>query len=73
MSVKEKKDLENRYQTFGMRQEQAEAVKMTKDYFQSTKADKPEFLWNAKMRFRKTFASYQLAKAMDLKKVIEFL
>lgn len=70
MSVKEKKDLENRYQTFDMRQEQAEAVKMTKEYFRKTKADKPEFLWNAKMRFGKTFASYQLAKAMDLKKVL---
>lgn len=70
MSVKEKKDLENRHQTFGMRDEQAEAVRMTKDYFNKTKADKPEFLWNAKMRFGKTFASYQLAKAMDLKKVL---
>jgi hypothetical protein len=70
MSIKEKKDLENRYQTFSMRQEQAEAVKMTKEYFNNTKADKPEFLWNAKMRFGKTFASYQLAKAMDLKKVL---
>lgn len=70
MSVKEKKDLENRYQTFGMRREQAEAVKMTMEYFRKTKDDKPEFLWNAKMRFGKTFASYQLAKAMGLKKVL---
>jgi len=70
MSVKEKKDLENRYQTFSMRDEQAEAVRMTKEYFRKTKADKPEFLWNAKMRFGKTFASYQLAKAMGLKKVL---
>lgn len=70
MSVKEKKDLENRYQTFSMRREQAEAVKMTMEYFRKTKDDKPEFLWNAKMRFGKTFASYQLAKAMGLKKVL---
>lgn len=70
MSVKEKKDLENRHQTFSMRDEQAEAVRLTKDYFNNTKADKPEFLWNAKMRFGKTFASYQLAKDMDLKKVL---
>ena len=70
MSIKEKKDLDNRYETFSMRDEQAEAVRMTKDYFNKTKDDKPEFLWNAKMRFGKTFASYQLAKAMDLKKVL---
>ena len=31
----------------------------------------PKFLWNAKMRFGKTFASYQLAKRMNLKKILE--
>ena len=30
----------------------------------------PHFLWNAKMRFGKTFAAYQLAKKMKWKKVL---
>lgn len=30
----------------------------------------PKFLWNAKMRFGKTFASYELAKKMGLKRVL---
>ena len=30
----------------------------------------PHFLWNAKMRFGKTFAAYQLALKMDWKKVL---
>ena len=30
----------------------------------------PKFLWNAKMRFGKTFASYELAKKMGFKKVL---
>ena len=31
---------------------------------------KPKFLWNAKMRFGKTFTSYQLAKKMNLQKIL---
>ena len=30
----------------------------------------PKFLWNAKMRFGKTFASYELAKKMGFKRVL---
>src|SRR5512147_2398128 len=30
----------------------------------------PRFLWNAKMRFGKTFATYQLAKRLGAKKVL---
>ena len=30
----------------------------------------PKFLWNAKMRFGKTFASYQLAKKMGFKRIL---
>ena len=56
----------DRYEQFGMRDEQASAVDKTYDYFHSIwKEDKnsaPRFLWNAKMRFGKTFGSYQLAK-----------
>jgi molybdopterin-guanine dinucleotide biosynthesis protein len=64
---------ENRTNSFGMRPEQEEAVNKTIEYFRK-EADTPQksakFLWNAKMRFGKTFASYQLAKKMDLKKIL---
>jgi hypothetical protein len=63
-----------RYEQFGMREEQASAVDKTFDYFQSIwKEDKnsaPRFLWNAKMRFGKTFSSYQLAKQLNAKRVL---
>ncbi|KAA6323526.1 hypothetical protein EZS27_027044 [termite gut metagenome] len=65
---------ENRSLTFTMRPEQQEAVEKTKLYFKSYKKENPNktphFLWNAKMRFGKTFASYQLAKQMNWKKVL---
>jgi hypothetical protein len=61
-------------ETFKMRREQAEAVNKTHDYFQSIWAEKkkvvPRFLWNAKMRFGKTFATYQLAKKLGAKRVL---
>lgn len=60
--------------TFPMRKEQAEAVRLTHDYYRSRWAEDmravPRFLWNAKMRFGKTFTSYQLAKAMNAKRVL---
>ena len=65
---------ENRTRTFAMRPEQEEAVNKTIAYFRSAKLDTPDrapkFLWNAKMRFGKTFAAYELAKRMGLKKVL---
>ena len=67
-------NVENRTQSFSMRPEQADAVKRTMDYFESAEKEGsgriPKFLWNAKMRFGKTFASYQLAKKMGLSKVL---
>jgi hypothetical protein len=64
----------NRSLSFAMRPEQLEAVQMTADYFQNyidKEAGKtPHFLWNAKMRFGKTFAAYQLAKKMKWKKIL---
>ncbi len=66
-------NVENRTQTFGMRPEQEDAVKRTMGYYESTAQEGgriPKFLWNAKMRFGKTFASYQLAKRMGLTKVL---
>ncbi len=67
---------ENRTLAFPMRPEQREAVQKTAAYFRSFHSDpanrekRPHFLWNAKMRFGKTFASYQLARAMGWKKVL---
>ena len=59
---------------FEMRGEQKAAVEMTKAYFERAKEDDParppKFLWNAKMRFGKTFATYELCKAMDFKKIL---
>jgi len=67
-------NVESRTLTFGMRPEQQEAVEKTMAYFKSNKAENPEniphFLWNAKMRFGKTFATYQLAKAMGWSKIL---
>lgn len=65
---------ENRCLTFSMRPEQQRAVEMTGAYFRQFSQDNPDktphFLWNAKMRFGKTFAAYQLAKRMDWKKIL---
>jgi len=65
---------ENRTQTFAMRPEQELAVDMTTKYFKSAYEENsgrtPKFLWNAKMRFGKTFASYQLAKKMGFTRVL---
>ncbi|ADH92252.1 DEAD/DEAH box helicase family protein [Arcanobacterium haemolyticum] len=62
------------YQTFGMRPEQARAVEQTIGYYKSIWEEDinavPRFLWNAKMRFGKTFTSYQLAKRMGAKRVL---
>ena len=59
---------------FSMRKEQQTAVELAKDYYIRAKAEDstrpPKFLWNAKMRFGKTFAAYQLAKAMNFKKIL---
>ncbi len=60
--------------TFSMRDEQKYAVNMTSEYFTKAKEESPDrpakFLWNAKMRFGKTFATYQLAKKMGLKRIL---
>ena len=63
-----------RHLTFPMRREQTEAVKLTQAYYRSRWAEDkhavPRFLWNAKMRFGKTFTAYQLAKKLDAKRVL---
>ncbi len=60
--------------TFKMRPEQVRAVQYTEEYFKKAKEEEPnkapKFLWNCKMRFGKTFASYELAKSMGLKRIL---
>jgi hypothetical protein len=57
-----------------MRPEQEAAVKKTAAYFKSFRKDNadkpPHFLWNAKMRFGKTFTAYKLAQKMGWHKVL---
>jgi len=63
-----------RTENFKMRPEQTRAVMRTMEYYESARKDDPtrapKFLWNAKMRFGKTFAAYQLCKKMDFKRIL---
>lgn len=65
---------ERRNRDFGLRPEQEAAIHKTTNYYLSFKAENPDrtprFLWNAKMRFGKTFTAYQLAKRMGWKKIL---
>lgn len=65
---------ENRSLNFSMRPEQKAAVEKTSQYFKQYQKEglesAPQFLWNAKMRFGKTFTTYQLAKEMSWSKVL---
>ncbi len=69
-----KTTITERRMDFAMRPEQAQAVKVTSEYFKNFSYERehktPHFLWNAKMRFGKTFTAYQLAKEMGWKKVL---
>lgn len=62
------------HQTFSMRPEQESAVEKTLEYFHSIWNESPNaiprFLWNAKMRFGKTFTAYQLAKRLETKRIL---
>jgi hypothetical protein len=62
------------HEDFPPRKEQAEAVNRTHAYFVSRWAEDmhavPRFLWNAKMRFGKTFTTYQLARRLGAKRVL---
>lgn len=53
---------------YTLRFEQEEAVKKALEYFKETA--KGEFLWNAKPRFGKTLASYDLVKRLNANKVL---
>lgn len=74
-NIRERKfSVEVRDWNFKMRPEQEAAVQKTSDYFVDFKRQNPNqtphFLWNAKMRFGKTFTAYELAKKMGWKKVL---
>lgn len=62
------------HEIFAMRVEQEEAVNKTHTYFHSIWQEDmhavPRFLWNAKMRFGKTFTAYQLARRLGAKRVL---
>lgn len=59
---------------FPLRPEQERAVDLTAAYFALRTAEDPDkapkFLWNAKMRFGKTFTAYQLAREMGWRRVL---
>ena len=67
-------NFENRTKTFSLRPEQKEAIEKTEQYFvleaETHPGHTPKFLWNCKMRFGKTFASYKLAQSMGLDRVL---
>lgn len=70
-----KTTISTRTADFKMRAEQKFAVDVTSEYFNKYSKENedgktPHFLWNAKMRFGKTFTTYQLAKKMGWKKVL---
>jgi hypothetical protein len=75
LAVRERRaNVEDRMLSFGLRPEQEDAVAMTADYFTRAASEQmghmPHFLWNAKMRFGKTFAAYQLARRMKWARVL---
>jgi hypothetical protein len=59
---------------FKLRPEQELAIKTTFEYFNSIRKENKNkaarFLWNAKMRFGKTFAAYHLAKKMKWSRIL---
>ena len=67
-------NVERRTRDFRMRPEQEAAVHKTEEYFRSIEEEggtrTPKFLWNAKMRFGKTFATYELAKDMGFRRLL---
>ncbi len=57
---------------YRLREEQRQAVRQTYDYWQSCLREKkePRFLWNAKPRFGKTLAAYDLARKLQARRVL---
>lgn len=59
-----------RVHDFAMRPEQKRAVDETAAFFESHDDGAAKYLWNAKMRFGKTFTTYQLARRMGWTKLL---
>ncbi len=59
---------EDTVMAYQLRYEQNEAVSKTLDYMATH--EKGEYLWNAKPRFGKTLATYDLAKRMDAQRIL---
>lgn len=61
-----------RTKSFTLRPEQISAIEKTKNFFinEKKKNQSPKFLWNAKMRFGKTFTAYELCRQMNFKKIL---
>ena len=53
-----------------LRDEQADAVEKTKEYFVTHEDKKPEYLWNCKPRFGKTLTAYDLCAALEAKNIL---
>ena len=75
IAVKTRKyNILSRTQDFKLRPEQTAAINKTMKYFADFKSkypdQAPKFLWNAKMRFGKTFAAYELCRLMGLRKIL---
>lgn len=77
IAILERKEVEQqRIYNFTLREEQQEAINKTITYFNKFNSDPlnknktPHFLWNAKMRFGKTFTSYKLAQQMGWTKIL---
>ncbi len=56
-------------ESYSLREEQIKAVDSTLEYFLEEKKPR-EFLWNAKPRFGKNLAVYELVKQLDAKKIL---
>lgn len=67
-------EISSHHESFPMRAEQARAVEQTLAHYREVWTDTPNraprFLWNAKMRFGKTFTAYQLAKRIEARRVL---
>ena len=55
---------------YELRDEQMDAIEQTKQYFESHENKEPEFLWNAKPRFGKTLATYDLCMSLKATNIL---
>ena len=65
----------NRTKDYKPREEQKKFIRETESYFRTYDADpqnkkSPHYLWNAKMRFGKTFTAYKLAEKMHWNRIL---